>query len=90
MTDIEETVIVDEVGEVEVGEIGEIGEVGEVAQDDFFNDDEDGGFGMEDEIEEIEEVPDNIKLFGKWSFTGIEVRDISLEVRIPSIVMFFS
>jgi len=52
---------------------------------------------MEDPVEEVEEGDDEeeeeeeyvdvgaateIKLFGKWSFDDIEVRDISLVVRI--------
>ncbi len=43
----------------------------------------------DEEVEEVEEEPEfvgdaggaEIKLFGKWSFDEIEVRDISLEVR---------
>jgi small subunit ribosomal protein S5e len=42
-----------------------------------------------EEVEEIAEVEDEfvavgateVKLFGKWSFDDIEIRDISLEVR---------
>ena len=52
---------------------------------------------VEDEVEEEEEEEfvaaagaTEVKLFGKWSFDDIEVRDISLEVRsfitLPDIV----
>lgn len=44
---------------------------------------------VEEEIEEIAEEEEfvavgasEIKLFGKWSFDDIEIRDISLEVRL--------
>lgn len=33
-----------------------------------------------DEIEEQESDAKEVKLFGKWDFSSIEVRDISLEV----------
>ena len=44
---------------------------------------------VEEEVEEIEEEEEEfvnagateVKLFGKWSFDDIEIRDISLEVR---------
>ena len=38
---------------------------------------------VEEEIEDVEYGGDekDVKLFGKWSFNDIEVRDISLEVR---------
>jgi small subunit ribosomal protein S5e len=42
---------------------------------------------VEEEVEEIEEEEEfvaagatEVKLFGKWSFDDIEIRDISLEV----------
>ena len=43
---------------------------------------------VEEEVEEIEEEEEDfaaagvteVKLFGKWSFDDIEIRDISLEV----------
>lgn len=42
-----------------------------------------------EEEEEAEFIGDEsapeVKLFGKWSFEDIEVRDISLEVRISSV-----
>ena len=37
---------------------------------------------VEDEVEELGEDLNEIKLFGKWSFAEIEIRDISLEVRL--------
>ena len=75
MTDIEEPVAVEEIGSEEV--------------DGFDNDFEAGGeFGDDfdatgDEAEEYknEEVND-IKLFGKWDVSEIEIRDISLQVSI--------
>jgi hypothetical protein len=43
-------------------------------------------YEVEEEEEEAEFVGDEtaaeVKLFGKWSFEDIEVRDISLEVRL--------
>ena len=54
----------------------------EIAAEEEYVEDE-GVNGMEDEGEaepDPEEPPEVVKLFGKWSFAGIEVRDISLEV----------
>merc|ERR1719330_2035456 len=69
MTDIEEPVA-DDINEINEGE----------EEVDYFGEELGGVDGMEDEEElEAEEPPEVVKLFGKWSFTGIEVRDISLE-----------
>jgi hypothetical protein len=46
-------------------------------------------YEVEEEEEEAEFIGDEsapeVKLFGKWSFEDIEVRDISLEVRISCV-----
>ena len=38
----------------------------------------------EEEYETFDDAPE-IKLFGKWSFDDVEVRDISLVVSFPGI-----
>ena len=69
MAEVEEPIDVNE-------EVEEVDEVDEVEEEE------------EEVVEEyVEEEPDyvndakEVKLFGKWEFTNIEVRDISLEVR---------
>jgi len=69
MTDFDDAVNVEEIITEGEGEVGEEGEGG----DDFFGEEE-GEY-----IAEEEPAEDVVKLFGKWSFAGIEVRDISLE-----------
>ena len=52
---------------------------------------------VEEEVEEVEEEEEfvaaadvtEVKLFGKWSFDDIEVRDISLEVSLSLCLSFF-
>mmetsp|Transcript_17031 Transcript_17031/g.20261 ORF Transcript_17031/g.20261 Transcript_17031/m.20261 type:complete len:240 (+) Transcript_17031:133-852(+) len=71
MTDFEDAVGVEEI--ITEGEQGDVGEEGGEGGDDYFGE-EDAEYVAEEEPAE-----DVVKLFGKWSFAGIEVRDISLE-----------
>jgi len=72
MTDIEEPVAVEEIGSEEVDGFDNDFEAGGEFGDDF------DGKGDEAEEYKNEEVND-IKLFGKWDVSEIEIRDISLQ-----------